>query len=133
MQRDEEIRQKRVAAGQQYTTARAAIGASNIQQSGTAQKYLDNLNYTNMREIAWAQTAARKEQRAIEKGASGAGSAFFAQAAGDAIGLAANLYANRSISQGAFDPGDVGTAATFQTQAGAGLHSYTDTPHGVTT
>lgn len=96
-QRQEEIRQKKRSGAQQLGQARAAVGASNIQFSGSADRYLTALDMENMREVAWAQNAAVKEREAIKAGASGAGTPFFAQAAGDAIGFAAQSYANRSM------------------------------------
>jgi hypothetical protein len=91
----EERRQMRRAAGQQLGTARAAIGASNIQFGGSSKRYLEALNYENMREIAYHRQLEKQEAEAIMAGAQGAGTPFFAQAAGDAIGYAARAFAMR--------------------------------------
>jgi hypothetical protein len=118
--RDEEIRQKKRAAGQELGAARAGVYASNLQMSGSAKRYVNELNFENMREIAFAEYAKTQEQKAIRAGAQGAGDALFYQAAGDAIGFAAQLYGNRTLasaktnqtgawgstSGGPFDPPD---------------------------
>lgn len=65
---------------------RATVGASNIQMSGSAQRYSDATQMRNMREIAMAKKAAHLEQRAILKGAQGAGDGLLAQGVGDAVG-----------------------------------------------
>lgn len=101
-QRQEEIRRMRGTAAQEKGRAVAGVFASNVLMSGSSARYVKALNMENMREIAFARSAAIMERRAIRKGASGVGSGLYAQAAGDAIGLAANLYANRAITP---DPG----------------------------
>ena len=94
-QRLEEIYQREKAARKEAGAARAAVGASNIQFSGSAKQYMEELDYANMRELAVARQAMQNEQKAILAGASGAGGPLFAQAAGDAIG-----YAAKALIQG---------------------------------
>ena len=96
--RQEEIRQAKGAAAQEHGTAVAIVGASNIRQSGSTERFIEALDYENMREIAFATRAAEMERSAIRKGAAGAGASLFGKAAGDALGLAANLFANRSLA-----------------------------------
>ena len=98
IQREEERRQMIRAAKQELGAGRAAIGASNLQFSGSAQRYLNNLDFENMREIAQHRFMQKKEAEAIKAGAQGVGTPFFAQAAGDAIGYAAQAYGNRALS-----------------------------------
>jgi hypothetical protein len=95
-QRMEEIRREERQQDWTEGEAEAIVGASNIMFSGSAERYLTGLEMEHARQIAYAHDAARKERRAIKKGASGAGAPFFAQAAGDAIGLLAGMYANRA-------------------------------------
>ena len=104
-QRMEEIRMKVRAAQQQKGTAVAAVHSSNIQMSGSSQRYVNALDTENMREIAYAKEAARMEKRAIEKGASGAGASLFANA-GAQIGQAAGLIAGHYMN--AAPPADAG-------------------------
>lgn len=94
--RQEEIRQTEKEAKREKGAARAAVYASNLQYGGSSKRYVDELDYENMREIAWAKESAELEQRAIRKGAQGMGDQLLYQAAGDAIGFAAQMYANRS-------------------------------------
>jgi hypothetical protein len=96
--RDEEIRMKKRSAKQQLGAARAGVYASNLQMSGSAKRYVNELDFENMREVAFAEYASKKEQEAIKAGAQGAGNALFAQAAGDALGYAAQAYGNRATS-----------------------------------
>jgi hypothetical protein len=95
-QRQEEMRQMRRSAEYDKGAGKAAIGASNIQFTGSSKRYLQGMDMENMREIAYARNAAEKEREAIKAGAAGAGAGLFAQAAGDALGLAASMYANRA-------------------------------------
>ena len=109
--RSEEIRQKRKLARRERGTARAMIGASNIQFSGSADQYINALDYENMREVALAREQRKREQEAILAGARGAGDSLFYQAAGDAIGYAArevigsNLFAGPSDTYTTTQPG----------------------------
>jgi hypothetical protein len=127
MKRMEEIRQKTRAADAERGAGVAAVGASNIQKSGSAQRHLGAVDMENAREITYAKDAARREKRAIKAGAQGAGDSLFYKAAGDAIGFAAGAYASGLYS----NVGASGVENTFKSQASSGLHSYTDTP-GVT-
>ena len=89
IQRREEIRQMRRAAGQQRGAAVAGVYGSGLQMEGSAKRYVDALNVENMREIAFAETARRQELKAIEKGAQGIGRGMIYQGAGDLLGMAA--------------------------------------------
>ena len=88
-QRQEEIRQRTLAARQEKGLARATVYASNLQFGGSSKKYVQALDMENMREIAFARQAAKKEREAILAGAQGVGDSLFYQAAGDALGFAA--------------------------------------------
>jgi len=127
MKRMEEIRQKKTAADRQQGQAVATVGASNLQMSGSTKRYVDALDMESMREISFAQDAARREKKAIKKGAQGAGDSLFYKAAGDAIGFAAGAYASGLYS----NVGGGGAQSTFETQAASGMHSYSDTPGGM--
>jgi len=111
--RDTQIRQARRKARHQLGTATAAVGASNIQMSGSSLAYTESLDYENMREIASMVEAKRQEQKAIKAGAAGAGDAFFAQAAGDAIGAAVQgfLAFKPTPHPGVTHPGSAATPA----------------------
>jgi len=74
--RDEEIRQTRTARAAEAGGIRAAIGASNLQLSGSSARYLRAAESEGRREIAWLERANQLEQRAIRKGAQGAGDAL---------------------------------------------------------
>jgi hypothetical protein len=101
-QRMEEIRRADYQHAFRRGAGRAALGASNVMlTSGSGSRFLKGMDTEHERQRTYALYAARKERRAIKAGARGAGSAFFAQAAGDAIGLAANLYANRTVNANA--------------------------------
>jgi hypothetical protein len=102
--RDEEIRQKRKSAKRELGAARAGVYASNLQYGGSSKNYVNELDFENMREIAFAEYAKNKEQEAIRAGAKGAGDSLFYQAAGDAIGYAANMYGNRTLTNAAAQP-----------------------------
>ena len=128
MKRMKEIRQKQRVSDVEHGTAVARVAASNIRMSGSAQRHVSAMDMENMREINYAQDAARREKRAIKKGAQGAGDSLFYKAAGDAIGFAASSYAS-----GLFDNvGAGGAQSSFESQASAGQHSYSDTPMGLT-
>ena len=94
-QRAEERRQLRRSAARELGAGRAAIGASNIQFGGSAKRYLESLDFENMREIAYHRQLEKKEAEAIMAGAQGVGTPYYAQAAGDAIGYAARAFATR--------------------------------------
>lgn len=100
LQRAEEIRQKKFAARQQVAGARTSVYASNLQLSGSSRQYVQSMDMENMREIAYARYAAKKEQEAIMAGAQGAGNSLFFKAAGDAIGAAASAFATRTPAGG---------------------------------
>ena len=55
---------------------RAAIGASNIQFSGSAAQYLKGIQSEFARDLAWQRNAAAKEREAILAGAPGSSSSF---------------------------------------------------------
>jgi hypothetical protein len=84
-QRNEEIRQARRQASFEGGAARALIGASNVQFSGSMERYARELDIENMREIAFMERAKKQEQRAIKAGASGAGDAMLYRGVSDAI------------------------------------------------
>lgn len=92
----EQERQMGLSAAIERGTARAAIGASNIQFDGSSMDYLRALDYENMREQARYREDVRLQKEAIKAGARGAGDAYRYQAAGDLIGYAAGAYANRT-------------------------------------
>lgn len=107
-QRMEEIRRQKKQNEFDYGMGVAAVGASNLQFSGSSRAYLRAMKMEQMRQVAWAEQAARQERRAIRKGAAGAGDALFAQAAMDIAQLGANLYENRAPTTGWGDtPGTV--------------------------
>jgi hypothetical protein len=95
-QRQEEMRRQRRQDEYQKGAGVAAVGASNIQMTGSSQRYLKGMDMEAARQMAHARQAAELEKKAIKAGAQGAGDALFAKAAGDALGLAANMYANRT-------------------------------------
>tara|TARA_R110002020_G_scaffold170207_4_gene359601 strand:- start:9405 stop:9872 length:468 start_codon:yes stop_codon:yes gene_type:complete len=111
--RKEEIRLKKRQATKELGLGRAAVYASNIQMSGSSKEYLDELDTENMREIAFAKRAAQMEYDAIRKGAQGAGGPLIAQAAGDALQLAASSYASYQANQ---PPAPTLEPATVQTK-----------------
>ena len=74
---------------------RAAVGASNIQFSGSAKRYLNSLKMEQARQKAYREMVHRTEQRAIRKGAQGVDSPYKIQAAGDLIGGAIEGLFNR--------------------------------------
>jgi len=84
-QRQEEIRQTRQANQMTRSMGRAAAYGSNLQMSGTTQKYLDAMRYENVREVAWAERAAEQERAAIRAGARGAGDSILYQSIGQAL------------------------------------------------
>ena len=114
-QRQEEIRQRTLAARQEKGLAKASVYASNLQMGGSSKKYVEALDMENMREIAFARNAAEKERQAILAGAQGAGNSLFYQAAGDALGFAANqLGTYYSTRTPASSSGPVNSQATNQ-------------------
>jgi len=93
-QRQEEIRLQKSSNQQQKGLTIAKIGASNILKTGSAARFLNSMNTENMRQVAFAQDAARLEKSAIEKGARGAGASLFANAGQQLGQLAGTLAAN---------------------------------------
>lgn len=83
MQRMEEIR--RLQREQAYVegAATSAVYASNVQMSGSAKRYLNDLRSEHSRQATYARAAATSEKRLIEKGGKspGLGAQIFGQAA----------------------------------------------------
>jgi hypothetical protein len=98
IQRAEERRQRVAAAGQQVGLARATAYTNNVLESGSTANYISALDMENTREIAYADYAAQQEQRAIKKGAQGAGNSLFIQAAGQVANLGIGLAQNYTPS-----------------------------------
>jgi len=125
-QRKEEIRYRSRGQRKEQGLAKATVYASNILNDGSSKQYLNELNMENMRETKFAKTAAELENRAIKAGGKGAGTPYYAQAAGDAIGTAAGMYAIRATPD---------TSSTFGgapdnplAQAQPDTYSYSSTP-----
>ena len=98
LQRDEEIRQKRLQAGYESSAATAGVYASNLMMSGTQQSYIGALDYENMREIAFAEKAADLEQKAIRAGAKGAGDSILYSAVGSALSTAILSFGDKAAA-----------------------------------
>ena len=96
-QRAAERRQLKRANEVTLGTAKAGVGASNIQFGGSAKRYLGALKMENTREEVLHQQAQRREAEAVREGASGVGAPFYAAAAGDVLGYAARTYAASRI------------------------------------
>jgi hypothetical protein len=119
-QRQEEMRRQRRQDEYQKGTGVAAVGASNIQMTGSSQRYLKGMDMEAARQMAHARQAAELEKKAIKAGAQGAGDALFAKAAGDALGFAANLYTNNQSTTGAWGSTPGTTSDSFLNKAEAG-------------
>lgn len=104
-QRMEELRRARLAAEQRIGYARAATGASNVQFSGTPQRYLNRMEEMAAYDQSWGYTAALKERTAIKRGAQGVGQGLIAQGVGDLLGVAAARMFQPSGSGMNTDPG----------------------------
>lgn len=68
METGENLRRMRLEAQQMLGVSRAAIGASNIQFSGSAKRHHYALMSQAAADRAWVQESARIEQRIIRKG-----------------------------------------------------------------
>ena len=130
-QRQEEIRMRKLTARQQVGLSKATVYANDLQFSGTSKKYTDALNMENMREIAFAREAAKLERQAILAGARGAGDSLFAQAAGDALGFAAQQLGTYYSAQGYGGTPSADVSPVYQSTAQGGGGSYSSTPNGV--
>lgn len=97
--RQREIDMLRRENQQEQGAARAAIGASNLLFTGTPQRYMEALNYDNLREIGYAEYAAKRERRAIRKGGSGLGQSMITGGIADAASSALSLYSQGYFSQ----------------------------------
>ena len=74
--RTEELRQTKMEQGGRRSAMRAGVAASNLQATGTSASYLKTQVHEDMRQVAWTERANQLEQRAIRKGAQGAGDAM---------------------------------------------------------
>lgn len=88
MTRQEEIRRARGEQEAIMGYNRAAVGASNIQFSGSSQRALNKLQEQFARDVSWQYTAALKERTAIKRGAPGSAERFATIAGG--VGSIAN-------------------------------------------
>lgn len=104
-QRMEELRRARLAAEQRIGMARAATGASNVQFTGTLQRYIKRMQEMAAYDQSWGYTAALKERTAIKRGAQGVGSGMIAQGVGDLLGMAAARMFQPSNAGMNTDPG----------------------------
>ena len=98
-QRQEEMRRLRREAAQIQGRAIASVYASNILNTGSASRYLKELDMEHQRELLFAGQAAWKEREAIMAGAKGAGDALLYQGLGDLIGFAAREYTSYKASK----------------------------------
>ena len=128
-ERQEQIRQMKASADAEKGLAKASVYASNLQMTGTSRDYVTSLNMANVREAAMAERAAYMEMRAIKKGAQGAGNAMFAQAAGQALGMAAGALFKPPATSDFGSPYTSGAANSSST--GPSNFSYSSTPGGV--
>lgn len=85
IQRREELRKLRRQADVEIGMARAGIGASNVQFSGSAQSYANELENEYSRQLAYGRMAMTAEQRAVRMGARGAGDGLLYQSVGQAL------------------------------------------------
>lgn len=83
MQRMEEIRRMQREQAYVEGAATSAVYASNVQMSGSAKRYLNDLQSEHRRQATYARAAATSEKRLIEKGGKspGLGAQIFGQAA----------------------------------------------------
>ena len=79
-QRVEEIRRSKIEQQKVLGYNRAAVGASNLQMSGSPQRSINKLQEQFAQDIKWREKAAVKERKAIRSGAPG-GTANFAAGA----------------------------------------------------
>ena len=128
--RAEEIRQRKLTHAETLGEAKALAYASNLQPTGSTNRYISALDMENMREISAAKFARKKEMEAIREGAQGAGNALFYKAAGDALGAAASAYASTYTPTVATPKGGGVLDSTIGPSESL---SFTDTPGGVVT
>lgn len=68
LQGEQNARQMQLQRGQAVGLGRAAIGASNIQFSGSSKRYLRALDNEFSKQIAWQRTKTKMEERQALKG-----------------------------------------------------------------
>lgn len=85
IQRREELRKLREQADVDIGMARAAVGASNVRFTGSAESYIDELRNEYSKQLSYGRMAMKAEQRAVMAGAQGAGQGLLYQGVGDAV------------------------------------------------
>jgi hypothetical protein len=93
-QRMEEVRRAKIEQARTLGGNVAAVGASNVQFSGSAQDSIDSMRASFARDISWRNLSAEKEKQAIQSGGPGS-SADFAAAAGAAGSIANTVITAR--------------------------------------
>lgn len=85
----EESRRAKAGFESERSLADLAIGASNIQKSGSALAYVDALAGEQSRQLDWMKKAAQANARAARKGGSAAASSLQMQGYSQALSYAA--------------------------------------------
>ncbi len=116
---DENRRRRELDLGQQLGGITAAIGASNLQMSGSAKRYR-NVFESNIRaEMAWDKQKARLEARAAIKGGASVGqSAMYGGITGSLGSFATGFSA--FAAHGAANPTGSGSSFYLGNKPGAG-------------
>jgi hypothetical protein len=100
LQRREEMRKLRRQADWDVAQARATIGASNLQMSGSARRYVTELRSEYSKQLSYAGAANTREQAAIKAGGRGAGDGLLVRGVGQAISAGILAASSRNTDEG---------------------------------